>query len=243
MIQLLLLIGLALTAIYAARKYAGNSPGAKRRLWLWLGCGLLLLAIVSGRLGLVIPVIGAMLAALLRLLPLLLPMLLQLIPVWMRRQANPSWDHQTANGDVSTAESQFLRMRLNHSSGEIGGEILRGRYAGQRLSDLKPAQLATLYEDYLGNDPESATLLRAYLDRVYGADWEPDTHSHEAPRTSGKMSREEACQILGLHSHQPSRDEIVSAHRRLMQKLHPDRGGSDYLAAKINQAKDTLLNS
>ena len=54
------------------------------------------------------------------------------------------------------------------------------------------------------------------------------------------MSREEACQVLGL---QPGAgiDEIRAAHRRLIARLHPDQGGGDYLARKINEARDVLL--
>ena len=54
------------------------------------------------------------------------------------------------------------------------------------------------------------------------------------------MTRELALEILGLKG-EPDRDEIIKAHRTLMQRMHPDRGGSDYLAKKINQAKDFLL--
>jgi DnaJ-class molecular chaperone len=54
------------------------------------------------------------------------------------------------------------------------------------------------------------------------------------------MSREEALSILGLKA-DAGREDIIAAHRRLMQKVHPDRGGSDYMAAQINKAKDILL--
>jgi len=68
-----------------------------------------------------------------------------------------------------------------------------------------------------------------------------NTQQQEPPQTPiGQLSREQACAILGLSAN-PSAADITSAHRKLMQKLHPDRGGSDYLAAQINLAKDTLL--
>ena len=60
------------------------------------------------------------------------------------------------------------------------------------------------------------------------------------PRASGKMSRAEALSVLGL-SEGATSDEILAAHRRLIKQAHPDKGGSSYLAAKINEAKDVLL--
>lgn len=64
--------------------------------------------------------------------------------------------------------------------------------------------------------------------------------SRGRPRTDS-MSREQALEVLGLGT-QPTRDEVLAAHRRLIQRLHPDRGGSTYLAQQLNEAKQRLLD-
>ena len=68
-----------------------------------------------------------------------------------------------------------------------------------------------------------------------------DTHGRNASKHGG-MDREQAYSILGIKPG-ASKQEIIDAHRKLMQKMHPDRGGSNYLAGQINKAKKTLLDS
>ena len=88
-------------------------------------------------------------------------------------------------------------------------------------------------------DEDSARLLDSYLQQRFPGEG-PFGDNHANTQSSGDMDRWEALNILGL-TEDASREEIVAAHRSLIQKLHPDRGGNDYLAAKINQAKDFLL--
>ena len=150
-------------------------------------------------------------------------------------------------GQSSQIRTQFLQMTLDHDSGEMDGMILSGRFRGTRLSDLDLADLIALWQDYSAQDEESAAVLEAYLDRAQGAEWREaagqapgDERSQKMP--GGDMAVEEALEILGLEAG-ASKTQIVEAHRRLMQKIHPDHGGSTYLAAKINQAKDLLLGA
>jgi hypothetical protein len=125
----------------------------------------------------------------------------------------------------------------------MNGVVLEGTFAGKQLHELDLEDLVKLFRECRMADEESAALIQAYLDRVHGEGWRAKAGArtdYRPPPGAGKMTREEACQVLGL-APGASREEIIEAHRRLMQKLHPDRGGSDYLAAMINQAKDMLL--
>jgi hypothetical protein len=150
---------------------------------------------------------------------------------------------QRSSGQSSRVRSAFLDMSLDHDSGELSGTILAGEHAGRSLGEFDLAQLAAMMPAF---DAESVALLESYLDRRFPA-WRQNaqgngTGGQRRTAAGGKMTAEEAYQILGL---QPgaSRDDIARAHRGLMKKLHPDQGGSTYLAARVNEAKDTLLRT
>lgn len=134
----------------------------------------------------------------------------------------------------SRVATEDLAMTLDHGSGRIGGEVLRGAMRGRRLDDLGLDEVRSLYAELA--DEQSRQLLGAYLDqRAPG--W---SGSGDGAGDSGRMTRERALQVLGLDPGAGD-DEVIAAHRRLMQRLHPDRGGTDFLAATLNEAKDVLL--
>ena len=159
----------------------------------------------------------------------------------LRRYFDPNM--QGSSGPTSQVRSQFLEMALDHNSGQLAGRIIAGPNAGHSLDEFDLPQLAAMMQSF---DAESIALLESYLDRRFPA-WRENAQRNTAggqrrATSSGKMTDEEAYQILGL---QPgaNRDEIGRAHRTLMKKLHPDQGGSTYLAARVNEAKDTLLRT
>jgi hypothetical protein len=148
-----------------------------------------------------------------------------------------------SQGQASQVRSRFIEMRLDHDSGALSGRILAGPDAGHSLDEFTLPQLAAMTQSF---DAESVALLESYLDRRFPA-WRDHaqrdgTAGQRRAAASSKMTDEEAYQILGL---QPGagRDDIGRAHRALMKKLHPDQGGSTYLAARVNEAKDTLLRT
>jgi hypothetical protein len=146
------------------------------------------------------------------------------------------------SGQSSRVVTEHLEMELDHTTGAMRGRVLKGFFAGRNIDDLKPVELAHLWQDCRYVDPQSAQLVEAFLDRIHPS-WREDMARAEQdqPRgPDGKMGKEEALDILGLEAG-ASEAAIRQAHRELMLKLHPDRGGSTYLAAKINEAKDTLL--
>ncbi len=187
--------------------------------------------------GLGILLVVARQVQLLAALPILAGLLWKLWPLFNRMGKRLSGGQ--SGSDVRT---RFFAMHLDHASGHVDGEVLVGVFAGRRLSELSIAELQQLHGDVSG-DPQSLALIEAYLDRR-DPDWRgAGAGGGRSGRTSSAaMSAEEAYEILGL-SPGASAEEIRRAHRRLMQKLHPDAGGSDWLAAKLNAAKELLLQS
>ena len=172
-----------------------------------------------------------------------------LIPALLRMRGMRNWASAArprAGGQKSTVRTRFVDMELDHDTGEMDGDILEGPYRGSRLSDLDLDALIDLLHLANREDGQSAQVLQSYLDRVHGDAWREragaagaESASNAAPG-GGQMSREEAYEVLGL-SPGASEQEIKAAHRELIREYHPDHGGSDYLAAKINEAKDLLL--
>jgi hypothetical protein len=149
-----------------------------------------------------------------------------------------------SSGQASTVRSALVEMTLDHDSGAMRGIILQGALAGSDLDDLEIEDVIGLYA---AADDQSAALLEAYLDRR-SPGWREDAQTdtgrgeRQSGPVDGPMTQEEAYEILGL-APGAGISEINSAHRALMKRFHPDRGGTSYLAAKINEAKDTLLKT
>ena len=147
---------------------------------------------------------------------------------------------QKSAGQVSRVRSAFLEMELDHDSGAMRGRVIAGRRQGAALEALDVKTLAGLLDEF---DEESRALLVAYLDRR-DPGWSEYAQGHatagRAAGSSGKMTEQEAYQILGIEPG-ASAAVITRAHRALMKKLHPDQGGSTYLAARVNEAKEILF--
>jgi hypothetical protein len=217
--------------LWAGSAFSKADPKQAARVVRYIGGGAALIAsaflLLRGAIGIAIPVGAVGLG------------LLGWISLWPANLANRT---QKSAGKVSRVRSAFLEMELDHDTGAMRGFVLAGRFEGKSLDTIDTPTLI----GFLGEiDGDSRQLLMAYLDRR-----EPRWREHAqqdagAGRSSdvapsGKMTEQEAYQVLGL---QPgaSEEEIGRAHRSLMKKLHPDQGGSTYLAARVNQAKDVLL--
>lgn len=158
-------------------------------------------------------------------------------PHYSRGSSRP----RASSGGKSSVRAAWVEMELDHDTGEMQGTVLKGAHAGKPLDRLNKDDLTDLYVEASRDDAQSGRLLESYLDRTIGPDWRNNARQRKsADHSHGPMSRDEALKILGLHDGAGD-DEIRAAHRRLMLQNHPDRGGSDYLAAKINEARDTLL--
>jgi hypothetical protein len=145
--------------------------------------------------------------------------------------------------NVSKVRSRYLAMTLDHDSGAVQGRVTSGRFAGRDLMDLGEMETRALIEE-IAADADSITLLESWLDanRAGWREYFEQTASGASETTAAADTDAEAYAVLGL---QPgaTADEIRAAHRELMKGVHPDHGGSGYLAAKINEARDRLLRT
>ncbi len=162
-------------------------------------------------------------------------------PVMSKTGWFPGGARRTSSGNVSTVRTAYLKMSLDHATGVMSGRALQGRFAGRALSDLTSAERSDFLAELRSNDPQAARLFEAYLDRTSpgwgGSGNSNGSHGNGASRA---ISIEEAYLVLGLNPG-ATRDEVQAAHRNLMKRFHPDQGGSTYIAAKVNEAKDVLL--
>ena len=226
--RILLLIAFIAAVWYWWKVFKGL-PGDKRRPYLWRTAfwsvlGLSVALVATGRMHW----LGAGLAALVPLLKGALVLGMRAMPflqVLSRFKTSPS-----------QFRTRSLLVQVNFATRQMDGEVLQGEYTGKRLSELSDEELQALTEELKASDRESYLLLQTYLMRNNKAG---SGQSYRADNLS-ELSEKEAYEILGLETG-ASKEDIIKAHKRLMQRLHPDRGGSDYLAARINAAKDKLV--
>jgi hypothetical protein len=193
----------------------------------------LILVIIAGRIGLLL-----MLASL-------------GYPLWRRWKASREAARiGQPQGQRSGVDTAYLSVSLDHDTGAVDGRVKMGRFKDRRLADLGLPELLSLLDDLRREDPEGVAVLEAYIDRIHGPAWrgaegtEDSGKSGADPQSGSRpaMTRAEALAMLGLAATASAAD-IRDAHRRLMMRLHPDHGGSDYLAARLNEARDLLLRS
>ena len=235
MSYLILVVAVAIGLFLLIRGIQGIDPRVLLRILKWtfaiLGIGIATYLTVTGRIA-----YAAMIAA------GLLPMLFR-----ARRIAQAARSFRGPSpGQSSDVETDYLRMSLDHDTGELNGTILEGPFRGRLIEELSLEELLALLRDCRVNDAQSAELIESYLDRVHGPEWrggDAGAHARDGGSSDGRpMTVDEAYEILGVRRGADA-DEIRDAHRKLMLKIHPDQGGSTYLAAKINQAKEILLGS
>lgn len=227
-----------LFSLWLLRLFANAPVAALRQGVLWSagvsGAAVLLLLVASGRAAQVVGALGVLAPFAWRW--------------WRNRRTARRFGAGAAgeSGGESRVETATLEMRLEHGTGSMSGRVRAGPQAGRELAELSRPELLALLAACRADDPDSVPLLEAWLDRA-DPDWrsgeEGDEGRAEGQRAAtggGRMTRQEALAVLGLPEG-ASENEIRAAHRRLMRASHPDGGGSDWLAARINEARDVLL--
>ncbi|WP_101757723.1 DnaJ domain-containing protein [Oceanicoccus sp. KOV_DT_Chl] len=237
-VRLILLIAFVVVVLTLINKVKKTPKAQMKKVYWSYGLGaaaiLLILLAATGR----IHWIGAMIGAAIPLAKQALPYLIRYFPYIQQHLRKPAAASSSNNGsNQSQVKTAVLTMTLNHDTQQLSGEVNQGPLAGQQLDALELSQLQALLDYCHQQDKDSVKLLMSYLDHRFGNQWQ----SRPPPNNSGEMNEDSAYAVLGLPKG-ASKQDVIQAHRKMMQKVHPDRGGSDYLAAQINQAKDLLLS-
>ena len=236
--RLILLIAIVFILWYFIQQAKGlqnkSSKEAKAALWriIFIGLfGITLALVVTGK----AHWLAAAFTALLPLTRNVAGIALRAMPFLQ------AWQRHSGAQFGPRLKTDSLEVKVNIGNGSIDGTVLKGEFEGQALSSLNKEQLDQLLTVFHNEDPKAAKLLNAYMARRFHNSSE-EQYQQQYAKTDTDTAIEEAWQILGLEQG-ASKEEITKAHKRLIQKLHPDRGGNDYLAAKINAAKDALLKN
>ncbi|MCH9698773.1 MAG: molecular chaperone DnaJ [Gammaproteobacteria bacterium] len=194
--------------------------------------------LAPGFIGLMIPLFAALIAGIIRLLPALIRYAPILYRIWF------SWKQQTtSNGGVRTVETKFLRLHINLNGIPVEGEVIAGQFTGRQLLSLTRSELDQLIRECSGDQQSRVILQQLRASGNYSqSGYYQHSQSRQKTSSCGRMSKSQALKILGLNPGS-TRQDIISAHRKLMQKAHPDHGGTAELAAQINSARDVLLKS
>ena len=236
--RLILLLAIAVTLAVLIRRAQRQPPHKRRAAYLQIILGAAVVGVVILTLMGKMHWLGAAITGLLVVARQMLPLLIRLLPMLgsLRGQAGSTGSKQ------SEVSARILTMTLDHDSGDLSGVVLEGPFKDWLLEELDRQQLDELLAYCQREDADSAQLLASYLEQRFPDDETAQERAEsDHPHNATGLSRAEALSLLGLEEG-ATHDEIISAHRTLIQKVHPDRGGSDYLAAKINEAKDFLLD-
>jgi len=259
MLIVVLVIGYLIYVTYGKKLLAEGRKGHIKIGVIIVGL-IILLAVATGRANVLLAPLGAAMTLITRF-KRFAPFLIRFFPQMKGffGEANQSmggnYGEQTGAGagtGRSRVQTATLVMIFDHASGEMNGTVKRGQFEGYSLNELSVGELKDLLKHCTATDPEAMRLLNVYLARYHpkhfgggGASGGPGGgpgagHGNLNPN-SGDMNDQEALDILGLEPG-ATPDEITKAHRSLIGKMHPDKGGSTYLATKINAARDHLMN-
>ena len=235
--RVILLLVIVFTLVVLVRRAQQQPPHKRRAAYLQIIVGSALIGVVILTLMGKMHWVGAALTGLLVATRQLLPVLVRLLPALGGLRASGA----RSSSKQSEVASRIIKMTLDHDSGDLSGVVLESTFKGWLLSELNRQQLDELLSYCQHEDTDSAQLLASYLEQRFPEDAQDREETDRGGENGASpSSRAEALAVLGLQD-DATEEDIIAAHRALIQKCHPDRGGNDYLAAKINQAKDQLL--